>query len=230
MFKSLLQENSLMNGIISMNNEDLLKKYPYFINPAVEEYREATGERKTMLARRIATAIGDIPTLRTILGIDPEEFATFYPDTRGTKPSTSDTIDSFIDRFADPKIPQPSEVEELIAPVATYNIEDLDNEEEEIFDDPENETLSILDSFLTKNPPKKPMAKKQKTQKREPEPIASQPGNLSESLAKVMIKNGNYQKAIEIITDICLKNPKKSIYFADQIRFLKKLMANAGNK
>ncbi|MDE6338467.1 MAG: hypothetical protein K2K97_01605, partial [Muribaculaceae bacterium] len=48
--------------------------------------------------------------------------------------------------------------------------------------------------------------------------------SLSESLAKIMIKNGNYQKALEIITEISLNNPKKSVYFADQIRFLKKLI------
>ncbi len=49
--------------------------------------------------------------------------------------------------------------------------------------------------------------------------------SLSESLARIMIKNGNYQKALEIITEISLNNPKKSVYFADQIRFLKKLIA-----
>ncbi|MBD5341457.1 MAG: hypothetical protein HDR94_07775 [Bacteroides sp.] len=53
---------------------------------------------------------------------------------------------------------------------------------------------------------------------------SSEEPSLSESLAKMMIKNGNYQKAIEIITEISLNNPKKSVYFADQIRFLKKLI------
>lgn len=50
--------------------------------------------------------------------------------------------------------------------------------------------------------------------------------SLMESLARVMIKNGNYTKALEIITELNLANPKKSIYFADQIRFLKKLIKN----
>ena len=39
-----------------------------------------------------------------------------------------------------------------------------------------------------------------------------------------MIDKRNYSKALEIITEINLKNPKKSIYFADQMRFLRKLM------
>ena len=50
--------------------------------------------------------------------------------------------------------------------------------------------------------------------------------SLTESLARVMIKNRNYKKALEIISELSLKNPEKSIYFADQIRFLRKLIIN----
>ena len=50
--------------------------------------------------------------------------------------------------------------------------------------------------------------------------------SLTESFAKVMIKNRNYSKALEIITNLSLNNPEKSIYFADQIRFLQKLIIN----
>ena len=45
-----------------------------------------------------------------------------------------------------------------------------------------------------------------------------------------MVKNGNYRKALEIITELSLNNPKKSIYFADQMRFLRKLIANQERK
>ncbi len=54
--------------------------------------------------------------------------------------------------------------------------------------------------------------------------------SLTESLARVMIKNRNYKKALEIISELSLKNPEKSIYFADQIRFLRKLIINENNK
>lgn len=45
-----------------------------------------------------------------------------------------------------------------------------------------------------------------------------------------MIKNRNYGKALEIIQAISLNNPGKSAYFADQIRFLKKLIINDNNR
>ncbi|MDD2799210.1 MAG: hypothetical protein PHV20_11520 [Bacteroidales bacterium] len=49
---------------------------------------------------------------------------------------------------------------------------------------------------------------------------------LTESLAKIYIKQKRYYKAIEIIRRLSLKYPEKSIYFADQIRFLEKLIIN----
>jgi tetratricopeptide (TPR) repeat protein len=46
---------------------------------------------------------------------------------------------------------------------------------------------------------------------------------FTETLAKIYTKQGNYDKAIEIITKLNLNYPKKSSYFADQLRFLRKL-------
>ena len=75
----------------------------------------------------------------------------------------------------------------------------------------------------------------EKTPSKAVEPAASQSsaqdaGDLSESFARMMIKNRNYTKALEIISGLYLNNPEKSIYFADQIRFLRKLIANDNKK
>lgn len=51
--------------------------------------------------------------------------------------------------------------------------------------------------------------------------------SLSESLAKIYIRRRRYDKAFEIIHGLSLNNPKKSVYFADQLRFLRKLMLNS---
>ncbi len=48
----------------------------------------------------------------------------------------------------------------------------------------------------------------------------------TESMARIYMKQGNYSRALEIIKQLNLENPKKNIYFADQIRFLEKLIIN----
>lgn len=47
---------------------------------------------------------------------------------------------------------------------------------------------------------------------------------LSESLAKIYIKTGRYERAYEILNRLSLAFPEKNTYFADQLRFLRKLM------
>ena len=55
-------------------------------------------------------------------------------------------------------------------------------------------------------------------------------GYFTETLAKIYIKQHRYEKALEIIKKLSLNYPKKNAYFADQIRFLEKLIINAKSK
>ena len=50
---------------------------------------------------------------------------------------------------------------------------------------------------------------------------------ITESNAKKLIIAHKYKDAIEILRALNLNNPKKSVYFADQIRFLEKVIANS---
>ncbi len=62
------------------------------------------------------------------------------------------------------------------------------------------------------------------------EPLAKAPEQpadnslLSESLAKIYIKTKRYERAYEILNRLSLAFPEKNAYFADQLRFLRKLM------
>ncbi len=47
-----------------------------------------------------------------------------------------------------------------------------------------------------------------------------------EITSKKLISERKYSEAIEILKHLNLNNPKKSVYFADQIRFLEKIIAN----
>ena len=53
---------------------------------------------------------------------------------------------------------------------------------------------------------------------------------FTETLARIYIKQGRYSKALEIIRRLSLQVPKKNAYFADQIRFLEKVIINNSQK
>ena len=55
----------------------------------------------------------------------------------------------------------------------------------------------------------------------------SEEGYFTATLARIYVKQGRYSKALEIIKRLNLNYPKKSAYFADQIRFLEKLIINS---
>lgn len=136
--------------------------------------------------------------------------------------------------------------------------EDDDEDDKAVSDTAHDQTDDVISSFLAAVPPKKPSARKKKKSEpaATPEPVVTptpepvvtptpeparkapespktesvQPApELSEALFKLMVKNKNYRKALEIITELSLNNPKKSIYFAYQMRFLKKLIKNQEN-
>lgn len=63
----------------------------------------------------------------------------------------------------------------------------------------------------------------------ETESVDDEPKELEDSyytqtLARIYLKQRRYDKALEIIKSLYLNFPNKSIYFADQIRYLEKLV------
>lgn len=57
-------------------------------------------------------------------------------------------------------------------------------------------------------------------------PSMEDTGCFTETLARIYVKQKRYEKALQIIKNLSLKYPEKNVYFADQIRFLEKLIIN----
>ncbi|MDE6511867.1 MAG: hypothetical protein K2L00_07230, partial [Muribaculaceae bacterium] len=184
-------------------------KFPYYIIPDIEALAsEFAPDRLRLHRRRIAASIGDPDALRAILGDASEDFLDFYGTSALPTLSTADTIDSFIEKFGSEEKARtlPSKaVEELAVPVAPPAVDYAAMLEKELpgtlpEDVPADATLGVIDAFLSARPVTKPQLKK--------EPKEAEKPSLTESFAKILIKNGNYSRALEIITEISLNNPE----------------------
>ncbi len=203
-----------------------IEKYPYYVIPDIEAlYTEKDPGLLREHRRRIAALIGEQDAISALIGDASEDFNDFYGTSELPQLTTSDTIDSFIEKFGSKDDPAIEEVEEespvvpVMPPVMDY-ASMIENEMEEkgaLEFISEDATFGAIDAFLNKNSVSRIKPKKEPKEEEKP--------SLTEGFAKIMIKNGNYRRALEIITEISLKNPEKSIYFADQIRFLKKVIS-----
>jgi len=110
-----------------------------------------------------------------------------------------------------------------------------ESEEDSIKDVPQLIGQDLIDTFinndkgkivLNETPEFTPEVAKEETDKEK----ESEEGYFTETLARIYIKQGRYSKALEIIRRLSLQYPKKNAYFADQIRFLEKLIINNNKK
>ena len=104
-------------------------------------------------------------------------------------------------------------------------------------DRPQMKGQDLIDSFINDNggkiqlqdkPTYKPETEEEEDRQNEQNDYDE--GYFTETLAKIYIKQGRYSKALEIIQRLNLNYPKKNAYFADQIRFLRKLILNEKGK
>ena len=204
------------------------------------------------LLGRLAVMCPDRVALFDAVGEDAERFADFYPKEEMTaKPDTNATIDSFLDRFGNNDAKEIEALNQIIFnPTPDYSTILAAEEEKSVPTEAEmsgegvDEKDALINRFIAQSKEKmghfpasvvdNPVSAPAKTEEEQlppadpvkKKPEAADDSTFSESLAKIYIKQGKYAKALEIIKNISLKFPEKSIYFADQMRFLKKLILN----
>ena len=231
-------------------SDEMAEKYPYMSLPAILELQRngaesMTDERRAMLMKRIALNSSSSEMLYRLTEPLGAEQAGFYPEAPlPATPSTNSAIDTFMDKYGGTDHDEEKILEKLIFnPVPDYAQLLASEEERNLPDssDAEGDSQdSLINAFILKSrnqeghfpAPDDPVEPKpeQRPASTTDEPIqAPAPQDdslLSESLAKIYIKQRRYAKAFEIISNLSLKYPEKSIYFADQLRFLQKLIIN----
>lgn len=158
------------------------------------------------------------------------------------KSRTISLIDDFLESI--PQEPENNEKEKKRKPTpadaavdyVAYLIESESEEErEQAIETPQLIGQSLIDTFiendngrivLNENPTLKP----ELTDPSSTDEKKTEESFFTETLARIYIKQGRYSRALEIISRLSLQYPKKNAYFADQIRFLEKLIINNNKK
>ena len=159
-------------------------------------------------------------------------------DNKGEKSRTISLIDHFLDSLPTVKEEEENKAKRKPTPAdaavdyVSYLLEIESAEEKQKADDlPQMKGQELIDNFINNEGGKIEL-------KETPEFVPNiedsdilkekddENGYFTETLARIYIKQGRYSKALEIIQRLSLVYPKKNAYFADQIRFLEKLIIN----
>ncbi|MFW6370280.1 MAG: hypothetical protein ACOC10_03625 [Bacteroidota bacterium] len=105
------------------------------------------------------------------------------------------------------------------------------NKEELVYGQPtarrEKSKNSLIDRFIQLNPTIKPMAKLQHEQYDvSTESVEENEDYLTDTLAKIYVKQERYHKTISVYKKLILKYPEKNTYFANQINEIEKKLNN----
>lgn len=152
---------------------------------------------------------------------------------------TISLIDNFLDTIpaTDEEEPKKKKRKPTAADAAIDYVSfllDTESEDEESPEAPLMKGQSLIDDFINNDKGKIEL-------KEEPEYVPESNDTkdsenmvdgsyCTETLARIYIQQGRFEKALEIITRLNLIFPKKNAYFADQIRFLEKLILNSKAK
>ena len=156
------------------------------------------------------------------------------PSQTSSTSRTSALIDSFLDSIPKEDAPQekkrkPTPADAAVDYVAyLLETEGVETPVEEV---PEMRGQQLIDTFINSDKGRFNLHEEELPPvpvKETPEIVeeAVEEEYFTETLARIYIKQGRYSKALEIIQRLSLQIPKKNAYFADQIRFLEKLIIN----
>ena len=162
------------------------------------------------------------------------------PRTQNSESRTVTLIDSFLDTMPDTdeqphtkRKPTPADAAvDYVAYLLETEAGNTDN------DTPQLKGQDLIDTFLEQEqgriqlaelPEFTPASTTQQKEGNDDEDVNDEE-YFTETLARIYIKQGRYQKALDIIGRLNEQFPHKNAYFADQMRFLEKLIINNNKK
>lgn len=230
--------------------EEMCNRFPFFSFPALMMLKqgvEISSQERDKMTHWLALNVSDRDILSRFIDVESDYWTHFYPEEKKKSAiSTNDAIETFLDNYGGNNPKEDEMLERLIFNPTPDYAQILAEEEERSV--PQNVDLSdnsqdaLINAFILKSREQQGHypaineelaleSKKAEESVEDNTPImvpdeAVDDSMFSESLAKIYIKQRKYSKAYEIIRNLSLNFPEKSIYFADQLRFLQKLIIN----
>jgi hypothetical protein len=154
------------------------------------------------------------------------------PEADSQTSRTIDLIDNFLESIPEDEEPKSKKRRPTPADAAIdYVAYLLDTEGDVATDDaPQLKGHDLIDNFLQQEQGRITLDLPQDDyDDSQPDSDDNDEEYFTETLARIYIKQGRYQKALDIISRLSSKYPQKNAYFADQMRFLEKLIINNKN-
>ena len=216
---------------------------PYSVLPALLYLKRNGVKGNEDVLSRLAIMFPDRLALSLALGEDAEGLRNFYPpEPQPETPDTVTTIDRFLDNYGKTS---PGELEAITRAIFNPQPDYADvlaaQEQASVGTLPDGGDAQdqLISQFIAeqkqmsqeaaKVPVTAPVGEEEKAEIAAAaidNPTQNDDSMLTESLAKMYVARHKYSQALEIIERLSLNYPEKSIYFADQIRFLAKLVLN----
>lgn len=253
LFYAYLKQEKQLNDESLSQLKQVVQKYPYFQtakllllkNMQDTHHREFTSELKT-----VAVLCSDREKLYYYL--NENRFARFFSKVEPKAALGNDRTELLLTSFlasiekddtedpANSKTDNHWESDSIISSDYLAYLEQTEPAENHLDDVKEAQPMKhqqLVDRFLEKSSSNEDLFSSKNREKKDRQESFQEVDNLldddtflTETLAQIYIKQKKYEEALTIIKRLSLNFPKKSIYFADQIRFLEYLIYNDKNK
>ena len=253
-FYKCLQGDKEHDDLSLIQLEQITEKYPYFQTAKLlllKNLKDKDSDENNFISKLNSFAIECADREKLFYYLNDKRFARFFPNEKQIDNTQADRTEfllhSFLESLEDEHTEynrssdnQMLETESIVSTDYLTYLEKTEFHEkslEEIKDTKPMKYQQLVDTFLEKSQSDETLFSTSKrpsnTQQNSPQEVDSLLNDdtfLTETLAQVYIKQKKYEQALTIIKRLSLTFPKKSIYFADQIRFLEYLIFNDKNK
>ncbi len=238
-----LSSNRTVRPAVQNRLRQLVERYPYYHLVRLLYLRCLFLNHDETFDAELRKAALCVPSRRVLYKLiegerlNPSHSDSSVPKTPDTS-SSDDRTEALIAQFLE-SLPEPKPTRHTKVDASVDYIEFLrQNEMESSLLDQQGTTAeqpaagNVIDEFLD-NQGRIVLHNRSEEDMLKPLPTEQEDGEdavLTEVMARIYIKQQKFDQALEIIQKLSLKYPKKNRYFADQIRFLEKLIINNKNK